>query len=36
MNKIENTLKFYYDAIGLKEKVRSGWNNENWNFGWKF
>ena len=31
MNKIENTLKFYYDTIKLKEKIRSGWNDENWN-----
>lgn len=31
MNKIENTVKFYYDAIKLKEKIRSGWNWENWN-----
>ena len=31
MNKIENTVKFYYDTIKLKEKIRSGWNDQNWN-----
>lgn len=31
MENIHNALKFYYQVIELKNRIRSGWNEEHWN-----